>query len=73
MPKVTELYAFVMADSGESEERVMAVSKGDWMLPLVAADSEHILSLKPFADRLARLAGKPYKLLRFSLSGEGIA
>jgi hypothetical protein len=66
MPKITEMYAFVMEDADEEDEGVMGMSMGEWMLPLVGADMSRVDSLRPHADKIAEAAGKPYKILRFS-------
>jgi len=60
------MYAFVMEDSGPDDEGVMGMSMGEWMLPLVGADMSRVKSLIPHADTIAKAAGKPYKILRFS-------
>jgi hypothetical protein len=66
MPKITEMYAFVMEDSGPDDEGVMAMQLGDFWYPLVGADMDRVNVLKPHADDLARREGKPYKILKFS-------
>jgi len=60
------MYAFVMEDSGPDDEGVMAMSMNEWWLPMVGADMSRVEALKPHADALAKEAGKPYKILKFS-------
>ena len=68
MPKITELYAFVSIGSDPDDEGIMAfqTDDGTWM-PMVGADMTRVNELKPMADRISEIAGKPYKILRFKL------
>jgi hypothetical protein len=66
MPKVTELYAYVMADKDENDEGVPAMTVAGNVYPLMGADLPRIKSLRPFAQALANEQGKEIKLLRFS-------
>jgi hypothetical protein len=65
MPRITELYAYVVADSGPDDEGVPAFlgPGGAWM-PMMGADIERAESLRPEAEKVARLLGKPVKLVR---------
>jgi hypothetical protein len=65
MPKITELYAYVVADTGEDDEGVPAFMGPEmaWM-PLMGADRERAESLRPFAAQMAKQLGKPIKLIR---------
>lgn len=70
MPKITELFAFVVEDKDGDDEGVMGMSfNGEWM-PFLGADIARVKSIKPFADHVARVSGKRYKVLRFKLDGE---
>ncbi len=71
MPKITEMYAFVIADKDENDEGVMGIQNqdGSWM-PLVGADLERINHLRPIADEISKHIGKPYKILYFKLEKE---
>jgi hypothetical protein len=66
MPRVTELYAWVVADTGPDDEGVPAfldpVSLA-WM-PMMGADLERALSLRGEARKVAAITGKPVRLLR---------
>jgi hypothetical protein len=64
MPRVTELWAWVMADSGPDDEGVPAVTDGLLWRPLIGADRERAESLRDDALLIARMAGKPIKLVR---------
>jgi len=68
MPKITELYAFVSIGSDPDDEGIMAfqTDDGTWM-PMVGADMTRVNELKPMADRISEIAGKPYKILQFKI------
>lgn len=66
MPKVTELFAFVVvADQDQDDEGVMAFLSGNTWLPMVGADMKRIEALRPIADSISRQMGKPYRVVRF--------
>lgn len=71
MPKIAEMYAFIVEDAGPDDEGVAAMQVGPpggpfcWM-PLVGADMARVESLRPIAQRLSRQTGKPLKLIRFT-------
>ena len=71
MPKITEMFAFVVADKDEDDEGVLAhrLPDGGWF-PMVGADMGRVESLRIIADNLSQLIGKPYKILHFKLDGE---
>lgn len=64
MPQVTELYAYVMADTDEDDEGVPGFSDGQWLLPMMGADRERAESLRFIAEKMANDTGKPIKLVR---------
>lgn len=74
MPKITEMYAFVVADKDENDEGIIGFAPDPKaptaMMPMVGADMARIESLRPLADRVSAQIGKPYKILRFKLVGE---
>jgi hypothetical protein len=70
MPKITEMFAFVMADKDENDEGVPAFfdrTTGSWM-PLVGADRNRISSLEEVAQRIANEHKKEIRLIRFTWS-----
>ena len=72
MPKITEMFAFVMADKNEDDEGVIgfySAQAGGWV-PMVGADVDRVKSLKKEADRISTQVGKPYKILKFKLVEE---
>ena len=71
MPKITELLAYVAQDEDENDEGIMAIQHpdGGW-IPLVGADRERMISLRPQADMVALATQKPYRIMRFELVEE---
>lgn len=66
MPRVTELYAWVVADTGPDDEGVPAFLDPVsfvWM-PMMGADLERAQQLRPMAETLVSIYGKPIKLIR---------
>lgn len=66
MPRVTELYAYVVTDSGPDDEGVPAFTDsltGMWM-PMMGADRERAEQLRPMAVSMAKISGKSMKLVR---------
>ena len=68
MPEITELFAFVSIGSDPDDEGIMAfqTNDGTWM-PMIGADMTRVNELKPMADRISEIAGKPYKILQFKI------
>ncbi len=71
MPKILEMYAFVVEDTGPDDEGVVALqsqkgSLGVLWLPLVGADMRRVESLKPIAAGIGKQLGKEVKLIHFT-------
>jgi hypothetical protein len=65
MPRITELWAYVIADTEPGDEGVPAMLGPDGMwMPLIGADFARASSLRENAEELARAHGKPIKLIR---------
>lgn len=64
MPKITELYAYVVADKDEDDEGVPGFSSGGWLLPMMGADRERAESLRFIAEKMSNDSGKTIKLVR---------
>lgn len=64
MPRVTELYAYVIADADEDDEGVPAFDASGMMMPMMGADRDRAYDLRPMARLLATRHGKPIKLIR---------
>ncbi len=70
MPRIEQMYAFVVEDSGPDDEGVVAIQSvsGDYgpiWLPLVGADMARVESLKPLARGIGQQLGKRVKLICF--------
>lgn len=61
--RITELYAFLAVFAGDADEGVVAWNG----LPLVAANKVRLEQLRAQAEEIARLAGRPVRLVRFSV------
>ncbi len=66
MPKITEMYAFVMADSGPDDEGIPSLAVGGMAMPMVGADMAMVANLRPFATTMAMESGKEIRILRFT-------
>lgn len=65
MPRIEELYAYVIADTGPDDEGVPGfLAAGGMMLPLMGADMEIAMLLRPRAQMIATETGKPVRLVR---------
>lgn len=63
--RIERIWAFVSV-ADDNDEGVAAFNATPvWTLPMVAADEERVASLRPIARQLAKLSGKPIKLVRF--------
>ena len=72
MPRITEMYAFIVEDTGPDDEGVIGIQSMEgeggervW-LPLVGADVDRANSLKPIAKGIGRKIGKKVTLVHFS-------
>ena len=72
MPRIDEMYAFIVEDSGPDDEGVIGIQsmEGDsgyrlW-LPLVGADIARVNSLRPIARGIGRKIGKKVTLVHFT-------
>ena len=72
MPRIEEMYAFVVEDTGPDDEGVIGIQSppGDdgrtlW-LPLVGADMARVESLRPIAQGIGHQLGKKVTLVHFS-------
>ena len=69
--RIDRLFAYV-AEDGDGEGLVGApIGSGGSLMPLVGADAERMLSLRPFARTLARaVPGRRIRLVRFDVRTE---
>ncbi|MBA7486496.1 hypothetical protein ES707_22056 [subsurface metagenome] len=70
MPRIEQMYAFIIEDTGPDDEGVIAIqsmegNQGRIWLPLVGADMARVESLKPIARGIGEQQGKKVKLVQF--------
>lgn len=72
MPRIEQMYAFIVEDSGPDDEGVIGIQTEPgadgqrlW-LPLVGADMTRVNSLRPIAQGIGRKLGKKVTLVHFS-------
>ena len=70
MPKITEIWAYIVDDNGPDDEGLVAVRRGDAWMPLVAADYERAKIVRPLAEMAAKESGKSVRLVRFMMREE---
>lgn len=63
MPKITDLFAFVM-ESEHGEEGVPAVQIGHLTMPLIGADLARVEGLMEIAQELANQQCKPIRIVK---------
>jgi hypothetical protein len=64
--KVNEIWAYLSVDPTDGNEGVIAAPIGSLTMPLIGADKERMISLKPIAEELAKRSGIEIKLVKFS-------
>lgn len=66
MPRINQMFAFIVADKDEDDEGIPAITlpNGMWA-PLVGADEDRMISLRGQAQAIAAKMGKPVTLARF--------
>lgn len=69
MPRIEKMFAFIAEEKPGDEGVIGAVTPQGW-LPLVGADMARVESLRPLAQRIARVTGKPVKLVVFETRKE---
>jgi len=72
MPRIEEMYAFIVEDTGPDDEGVIAIQSMEgegkrilW-LPLVGADMARVNSLRDIAQGIGQKTGKKVTLAYFS-------
>lgn len=64
MPKITELYAYVMIDKDKDDEDVPSFESGLHALPMMGADINRARCIRFLAQKAANEHGKPLKLIK---------
>lgn len=71
MPRIDAMYAFVISDTSDDDEGVVAtLGPGNAWVPMVGADRARLDSLRTVAQQIASAAGKKIRLVRFSVREE---
>ena len=71
MPRIEEMYAYIVEDSGPDDEGILGIQtisreEAPIGLPLVASDMASVNLLRPLAEGLGRRLGKKVTLVHFS-------
>jgi hypothetical protein len=66
---IETLFAWLQLDE-EGNEGVAAFCADNQWYPMIGADWERVRSLRPMAERIARLTGRPMRLVRFRVREE---
>jgi hypothetical protein len=69
LERIDHIWAFVSFDAG-GEGVCAAPMGGLGMVPLIAADERRIEALKPMAAHIAKVSGKPVRLVKFTTREE---
>lgn len=70
MPRIEEMFAFVVEDKGPDDEGIVGMILPGSVAPMVGTDMARVESLKPIARNIAKQLGKQIKLIRFSVREE---
>jgi hypothetical protein len=65
--RLSTLTAFVAVDPADDSEGIVAANIGGMQMPLIGADDERVMQLRPYAEAAVRLSGQPVKLVRFTV------
>lgn len=66
MPKIMEIWAYIVADTGPEDEGIVAMKRNGVWLPMVGADKERVESLRPYAEETASITGQKITLAKFT-------
>jgi len=64
MPKIEELYAWIIAEKDDNDEGVPAIAVDNMVMPLMGADIARADSMRAIAQTLADDRGKEVKLIK---------
>ena len=72
MPRIEELYAYIAHEKGDPDDEGLTAMmiRGDQWSPMVGADMERMMSLKPLAQGMATTTGQKITLVKFSVRTE---
>lgn len=66
MPRITEMFAFIVEDTGPEDEGVIGFRTSTGWVPMVGADMKRVESLRPIARQISMETGKKVKLIHFT-------
>lgn len=66
MPRIEEMFAFVVEET-PGEEGLLRAALGTQWFPLVGADMARIRCLLPLAEAACDVDGRPFRVLKFSV------
>lgn len=70
MPRIREMYAFVIEDTGPDDEGVIGMDTMKGWVPFVGADVARVDDLRVSAQAIATQLKKPVKVLRWTQEPE---
>ncbi len=66
--RIDRLFAYLSVDA--NGEGVAAATINGILMPLIGADADRVMALRPYAEEVARLSGRPVRLVRFDTRTE---
>jgi hypothetical protein len=63
--RIQEIWAFVGTDANDGDEGIAGARLGAEWFPLVAADVDRLISLRPLAEAIAKTTRRDVKLVKF--------
>ncbi len=66
--RIDRLFAYLT--TGADGEGVAAVTIDRTLMPLIGADADRVMALRPYAEEIARRSGRPVRLVRFDTRTE---
>jgi hypothetical protein len=70
VPRIREMYAFVVEDTGPDDEGVIGMDTMKGWVPFVGADVQRVDDLRVSAQTIATMLKKPVKVLRWTQEPE---
>lgn len=68
--RITDIHAFVAVAPDTNSEGLVAMTHGLMMLPLIAADTDRLESLRLAAKKIATATKQEIKVIRFTVREE---
>lgn len=67
MKRIEQLYAYVVVDPADDTEGLVAYLVGDTMMPMVAANTLRVESMRRIAEQIAQCENVSIRLCRFEI------